>query len=200
MKKPRLLLFDLGNVLVRFVPEQFSKSLGLDDQESRNRYGEGVRDLTNQYESGKFSTKEYFSLLRSYFANRFDVEELEQAFRSVLTDPVPGMEELVRRATAQLPSALVSNTNEYHFSSVLPRIPALKFLPKRYLSYQLGIIKPRSEFYQYIVRNEKVQPNEMLFIDDVEENLRSAEQAGMVGFQFRDAEGLEKELVDLSVL
>ncbi len=200
MKKPRLLLFDLGNVLVRFVPDQFPKSLGLDGRDARAQYDQGMRDLTNQYESGKFSTKEYFLLLRSFFGNRFDVGELEQAFLSVLTDPIPGMEELVRKATAQLPSVLVSNTNEYHFSTVLPRVPALKYLPKRYLSYQLGVIKPLPEFYQYIVRIEKVEPNEMLFIDDVEENLRSAELAGMMGFQFQDAAGLERELINRGVL
>jgi len=200
MKEPRLLLFDLGNVLVRVVPDRFSKSLGLDTQESRNRYGEGVREVTNLYEAGKCSTEEYFRSLGSYFGNRFTAQELEHAFSSVLTDPIPGMERLVRIATERLPSALVSNTNPFHFTSVLPRITALRYLPKRYLSYELGVIKPLPEFYQHVVRAETVKPSEMLFIDDIEENVKSAEQAGMMGYLFRDAAGLEHELVKLGVL
>jgi HAD superfamily hydrolase (TIGR01509 family) len=200
MKKPRLLLFDLGNVLVRFFPDRFPQSLGLDLHDARSQYEHEMRNLTNQYEAGKCSTKEYFTSLRSFLGNRFEIKELEQAFLSVLTDPIPGMEELVREASARVPSALVSNTNEYHFSTVLPRVPALKYLPKRYLSYQLGVLKPLPEFYQHVIRNEKVTAHEMLFIDDVEQNVKSAEQAGMVGYQFRDAAGLEKELATLGVL
>ncbi len=200
MKKPRLLLFDLGNVLVRFLPDRFPKNLGLGTREAQTLYEGGMRELTNKFESGQFSTQEYFSQLRTFFGNRFDVDQLELAFLSVLTDPVPGMEEMVRKATAQLPAALVSNTNEYHFSTISPRVPALGYLPRRYLSYQLGVIKPLPEFYQRVIRNEKISPGEMLFIDDVEENVRRAEQAGMMGYQFSNAEELEKMLVDIGVL
>jgi HAD superfamily hydrolase (TIGR01509 family) len=200
MKRPRLLLFDLGNVLVRFFPDRFPQFLGLDLRDARSQYELEMRNLTNQYEAGKCSTEEYFASLRSFMENRFEIRELEQAFLSVLTDSIPGMEELVRNASARVPSALVSNTNEYHFASVLPKVPALKYLPKRYLSYQLGVIKPLPEFYQHVIRNEKVAPHEMLFIDDVEQNVKSAEQAGMVGYQFHDAKELEKELVKLGVL
>lgn len=200
MKKPRLLLFDLGNVLIQLDLERFSKTLGIDTQDARNHFGQGLRVLTDQYESGKCTTEEYFSSLRSFFVDRFDIASLEKAFGSVLTNPMPGMEDLVRRATAKLPSALVSNTNEYHFSSVLPRVPALQYLPKRYLSYQMRALKPFPDFYEYIIRNERVAPNEMLFIDDVEQNVKGAEQAGMVGYQFRDAAGLEEALIGLGVL
>ncbi len=200
MTKPGLLLFDLGNVLVRFEPDRFSAALGLGLQDSQNHYERSVRDLTNRYEAGKCSTSEYFSFLREFLNNRFDLRTLESAFLSVLTDTIPGMEDLVRRATAQVPSALVSNTNEYHFSSVLTRVPALQHLTKRYLSYQVGVIKPSPEFYQYIVRHEKVQPKEMLFIDDVAENVEAARQAGMMAYQFRNAEELEMTLRDLKVL
>lgn len=200
MRKPHLLLFDLGNVLVRFIPDQFPKTLGLDGRDVQTQYESGMREFTNKYESGRLSTQEYFSLLQSFLGERFDVLELKRAFLSVLTDPIPGMEELVRRATAKVPAALVSNTNEYHFSSVLPKVPALRHLPKRYLSYQLGVIKPLPEFYQVVIRSENAKPDEMLFIDDVEENVKCAEQAGMVGCQFRTAEELEKIFVSSGVL
>ncbi len=200
MTKPQLLLFDLGNVLVQLDLDQFSKSLGVDIHNARNHYGQGVRELTNKYEAGRCSTKEYFSSLRSFLDNRFDVTALQKAFQSVLTDPMPGMEDLVRRATAQVPAVLVSNTNEFHFTDVLPRVPALNYLPKRYLSYQLHALKPFPEFYQYIIRHENVEPNEMLFIDDVEENVEGARMEGMAGYQFRNAAGLEKVLINFGVL
>ena len=200
MTKPRLLLFDLGNVLVRFEPDKFSRALGIDPGSSKYHYESSIRDLTNKFESGKCSTDEYFASLRTYLNNKFDESLLRQAFLSVLTDPIPGMEDLVRRATERLPAAVVSNTNEYHFSSVLPRIHALDYLPKRYLSYQLGVIKPLPEFYERVKKGGNVRPEEMLFIDDVEKNIEAANDAGMSGHLFRGAEGLEKHLKELDVL
>ncbi len=200
MRKPRLLLFDLGNVLVKFEPDRFSRALGLDPNSSQYHYESSVRDLTNRFESGKCSTDEYFASLRAYLHNKFNDSLLRKAFLSVLTDPIPGMEDLIRRATERLPAAVVSNTNEYHFSSVLPRIHALDFLPRRYLSYQLGVIKPLPEFYERVKRGESAEPEEMLFIDDVEKNIDAAKKAGMSGHLFRGAEGLEKHLMSLGVL
>lgn len=200
MTKPKLLLFDLGNVLVRFEPDRFSRALGLSIQDARNHYEQGVRELTNRYESGKSSTEEYLTTLRTFLNDRFDIPALRVAFLSVLTDPIPGMENLVWRATAIIPSALVSNTNELHFSTILPRVPALKQLPKCYLSYELGVVKPLPEFYQYIVDHENVEPDQMLFIDDVAENVAAAERAGMVGFHFDGAERLEEHLKKVGVL
>jgi HAD superfamily hydrolase (TIGR01509 family) len=200
MTKPRLLLFDLGNVLVRFEPDRFTSVLGLDAHDARHHYENKMRELTNRYESGGCTTSEYFASLSAFLQNRFDEATLKEAFLSVLTDPIPGMEEVVREATARVPAAVVSNTNEAHFSSVLPRVPALRHLPKRYLSYQIGVIKPSQEFYQFILRNEKVQPNEMLFIDDVRQNISAAEQAGMAGYQFDGAEQLRNHLKTLGVL
>lgn len=200
MSKPQLLLFDLGNVLVQLDLDRFSKVLGIDAADAENHFGKGLRVLTDQYERGIRTTNEYFASLRSNFENRFDVVTLEKAFESVLTDPMPGMENLVRRVTTKLPAALVSNTNEYHFSSVLPRIPALQYLPNRYLSYEMGALKPYPEFYDYIIRHEQVKPEEMLFIDDLKANVEAATRAGMRGYQFRNAAELEDELRNLGVL
>jgi HAD superfamily hydrolase (TIGR01509 family) len=200
MTKPRLLLFDLGNVLVRFIPDRFSEVLGLDMRDVRNTYEGPVRELTNRYESGGFTTDEYFNQLGAMFGNRFGIDRLKKAFGSVLPEPIPGMEDLVRRAAQKTPSVVVSNTNEYHFSDVLPRTPALKYLPKRYLSYQIGAIKPSKRFFEHVIRNETVPPGEMLFIDDVLRNVEAAEKAGMVGYQFRNVAELEKMLKKLEVL
>ncbi len=200
MSTPQLLLFDLGNVLVKFEPDLFSKSLGLGLDNTQSHYESSMRELTNRYEAGKVSTSEYFASLREFLRNKYDLQTIEQAFLSVLTDPIPGMEDLVRRVTARMPAAVVSNTNETHFSSVLPRVPALRYLPKRYLSYQVGYIKPSEEFYQYIIRNEQVPPRDMLFIDDVRDNIVAAEKAGIPGFQFSGAEGLRHHLETIGVL
>ncbi|HEY6950930.1 MAG TPA: HAD-IA family hydrolase, partial [Bacteroidota bacterium] len=78
--------------------------------------------------------------------------------------------------------------------------PALKYLSKRYLSYQVGFIKPMPGFYEYILRHETVPPGDMLFIDDIAENIGAAQQAGMQGHIFQSAVELRRLLSNLKTL
>jgi HAD superfamily hydrolase (TIGR01509 family) len=200
LKTPRLVLFDLGNVLVRYYPERFWKTLGLDADGAKAPFEQGVRKVTVQYESGECSTEEYFRSLGAAFDGRCEAAMLLRAFESVLTDPIPGMEELVRKVAERVPSALVSNTNDYHLNKILPKVPALAYLPKRYVSYQLHVMKPLPGFYEQVIRNESVDRDEMLFIDDVEDNVTGAVQAGMIGYQFRNTGELETLLIERGIL
>lgn len=199
MTKPGLVLFDLGNVLVRFTPDQFWKSLGLADSE-RRQYEQSVRVLSIQYESGDCATEEYFNSLVSVLGNRFDRERLLRAFESVLTDPIPGMEDIVRRVSAKIPSALVSNTNEHHYNFSVRTISSLRFLPKHYVSYELHVMKPAAPFYEYVIRDSNNSPSACIFIDDMEENVVGARAAGMEAIRFHDAGQLEQDLTRLGVL
>lgn len=199
MTKLSLVLFDLGNVLVRFTPDQFWKSLGFVDND-RRQYEQAVRELSVRYESGNCSTEEYFNSLVSAFGNRFEKEKLIRAFESVLTDPIPAMEDVVRRVSARIPSALVSNTNEHHYTFSVRTIPSLRFLPKHYVSYELHVMKPLAAFYDYVIRDSNNAPSACLFIDDMEENIVGARAAGMEAIRFHDAGQLEQDLTRLGVL
>lgn len=48
-----------------------------------------------------------------------------------------------------------------------------------YLSYRLGVMKPDPKFFQIVLENEHILPEESLFIDD---GLRNIEVADRLGF------------------
>jgi len=110
------------------------------------------------------------------------------------------MQDIVSRATQRVSTALVSNTNEFHYNYCTEAIPAMKMLPRHYLSYKLGVMKPRPEFYSKVLDAEQRNPHETLLIDDVEENVKGAEKAGLVGILFKNADELEKKLKEQKVI
>lgn len=199
MSKPKVVLFDLGNVLVDFRPVSFWNMLGLRNDADRKPYEAGVEKAGAKFESGLIHTGQFLEELESVFEKEFGVKELQTAVASVLTDPVEGMESVVREAARTALVGLVSNTNEFHYAYCLSAIPALKLLPKHYLSYKLGVMKPDALFYRKVIEDQNLDPSEMLFIDDVEENIRAAEKAGMKGIVFENAGKLEEELKRLVV-
>lgn len=193
MSPPRVVLFDLGNVLVHLRLERFWDALNEPDTARRQRVGHELREMGKIYEVGRMTTEEFRKAASMIVGNHSTVD-IERAFLGVLPEPLEGMEDLVQRISAQASTALVSNTNPLHFDHCLRTVPSLRHLQRFYVSYELKALKPDPTFYAGVVKGEGIDPSSMLFIDDVEENIEGARRAGMSGVVFRGIDRLRGEL------
>jgi putative hydrolase of the HAD superfamily len=198
MRKDRAVLFDLGNVLVRIHPEAFAATLGVSESE-RGRYRPRVIAATQRYERGELTTDEYFADLSGIFKGRYPRPKLEEAMRNVIGKPIPGMAKLLERAAKAVTVALVSNTNDFHFSYCQKNFPFLSHIPSYFLSWKMGVLKPDAEYYSQVIRGINLPPDQAVFIDDLAENIEGAVKAGMVGILFREVESLTEKLNELGV-
>ncbi|MCX6122279.1 MAG: HAD family phosphatase [Ignavibacteriales bacterium] len=200
MGQIKTLLFDLGNVLAYIDFNEFWRSLGLVRPEEIAPFADGYKSWTRQYETGFISTSEYLSGLQSVFGRRFNVKQLKQAFENIIQEPVDGMLDIVKHVSQEHRTALVSDTNEIHYRLSLKKLVVLSILQKHYLSYQLRVMKPARGFYDAIIKDQKIDPSEMLLIDDLITNVNGAQAAGMQAIKFENPAKLEKTLKDLGVL
>ncbi|MCU0454257.1 MAG: HAD family phosphatase [Bacteroidetes bacterium] len=193
MSLPRVVLFDLGNVLVYLRLERFWDTLHEPDAERRQRIGHDLREMGKVYEGGRMTTDEFRHEALKIVGSR-KAADIERAFLGVLPEPVEGMEELVRKVAEQASTALVSNTNPLHFDHCLRTAPSLRHLRRFYLSYELKALKPDPAFYEGVVRGERLESSSMLFIDDLPENIEGARRAGVQGIVFRGIKELTEDL------
>jgi glucose-1-phosphatase len=200
MGQIKTLLFDLGNVLAYIDFDKFWRSLGLVRPEEIAPFADGYKSWTRQYETGFISTNEYLNGLNSVFGNRFNNKQLEHAFASIILEPVNGMMDVVKRVSRTYQTALVSNTNEIHYKLSLKKFEMLSVLYKHYLSYQMHVMKPAQGFYNAIIKDQKIDSAEMLFIDDLLVNVEGAQEAGMQAVKFENPEKLKVTLKILGVL
>jgi putative hydrolase of the HAD superfamily len=63
-----------------------------------------------------------------------------------------------------------------------------------YASNKMGVSKPHRDFYRYILKSERVKPENTVFIDDTEENVISASKLGIRSIWFKDAVGLRSDI------
>jgi putative hydrolase of the HAD superfamily len=196
----KTVLFDLGNVLAYIDFSAFWRDLGFLRAEEIVPFRDGYTSLTLQYETGYISTDDYLNGLRTVFNNKFTIVQLEQAFSCIIRSPVEGIAEIIQKVSQTHQTALVSNTNEIHYSYTQSKVPILTSLQKHYLSYQLHVMKPARGFYDAIIRDQKIFPSKMLFIDDVTENVKAAKYAGMQAIKFEGTAQLETSLKTLGVL
>ncbi len=194
MNQFEVVLFDLGNVLVQVDVLNFPRSLGFQSVEELDPVVSKILELQQQYEAGNFATDDFFHEVERILQNKFTREELKRAFSTIICEPINGMETLVQNISKKYRTGLVSNTSEFHYKESLQKVPALKYLSKHYVSYQLKTLKPSKKFYDIVLNDLKCNPERIIFIDDLATNVEGAVQAGMVGIQFQNPAQLQADL------
>ncbi len=197
MRKTKAIAFDLGNVLVRIHPERFLASLGISDLGRQRELKEGLVETVRLYERGTLTTYDCLEKLGELLEFEFEKDAIRHAFAMILGDPIPGMDRLVERAARHHAVALVSNTNPIHIALAETTVPSLASLPIRFLSYEMRTLKPEAAYYEKVVRGLALEPGEIAFVDDRQENIDAAESAGMTGVLFHDPESLNQHLQGL---
>jgi putative hydrolase of the HAD superfamily len=64
----------------------------------------------------------------------------------------------------------------------------------RVISCRLNLCKPEAGIYEHLLRTYALEPEETLFVDDVQKNLDAAARLGMKTLRFENAAQCEREL------
>jgi len=195
-------LFDLGNVLINFNHRIISQRLSLCTPEERQStsleddihtfiFGDGEQSSPNvQLDRGTKSIDE----LHNDVVQQFDIDVSNATFREIWSsifadelnaDAIGCLNQLRGHG---LNIAICSNTNSAHWIPLLDQHAVLKDLATNgtcFLSYELGKQKADAGFFDGIAEITKSPPSHHLLIDDLDENCRSAESAGMHAILFR---------------
>lgn len=100
--------------------------------------------------------------------------------------PNPQMEELVQNLkNHEYQVGILSNMDEdngenYKEKGYLNAFPT----KNRFLTYECKLLKPNKEYYEYVCDTMNLEPYEILFIDDHEQNVNVASDCGMYAIQF----------------
>jgi HAD superfamily hydrolase (TIGR01509 family) len=199
MSRPTL-IFDLGGVLLHIRYNRFLETLGLNHELNETLLLEKMMPHGGLYESGKISTEEFFHRLHHALNTTADEKRLHEAWLSILDGEIEGMLELVDRFAREDSLYLLSNTNPLHFEYAVRKFPLLHHFKHYFVSYKIGAMKPAPEIYHHVVQTLGKQPEELLFIDDMEKNVIGARKVGMQSELFAGVTPLKKMLEKIMTL
>ena len=78
---------------------------------------------------------------------------------------------------------LLSNISKY-FADHEGEIPVLKHFERKIFSARCGKVKPNREIFEHLCKECDILPNETLFVDDSEKNIKGAQNYGIKGYLF----------------
>jgi glucose-1-phosphatase len=194
------LLFDFGNVIVNVdfdrTMARWAKHAKCDPRHLSSRWSQD--DAYKRHERGNIDANAYFAALRgSLGIDLSDVQFLD-GWNAIFAGVVPGIEEQLHAAKARWPLYVFSNTNPAHEAHFIPAYAdTLKHFRKLYLSSSIGLRKPDREAFEYVARDIGAAPANILFFDDVLENVEGARVAGLRAVHVRSSADVAKALADL---
>lgn len=120
-------------------------------------------------------------------------------YNDIFTPNGPAIDVLGRIKRAGYRTLLLSNTDPERFAFVRRRFPEVLFFDGYVLSYELKLLKPDPAIYRAAVRQAGSEPGRCVFIDDMEENVAGARDAGLAGILYRPETDLDAELKKLGL-
>jgi len=190
------LVFDLGNVLISFKPAEFF---------DKKDYPESIKskilsDIFGSKEwlmldNGDINTSQAIDLIAS--KSTLNKEEIAHIFnlRTELIFPLDQNVRLLPGLKKQGFSLyFLSNFPMDLFEEVKTGYYFFKYFDGGVISAEAKSSKPDKRIYEILMEKYNLVPNQCLFIDDLEVNVKAAETAGMNGLVTFGALGISKEI------
>lgn len=197
----RTLIFDIGQVLIQFRGREYINEFGFDQDTSEKLYQATVSSpwwVEMDRGLSKEAAKEGMKAMYPELA-----KELEIFFNHTYRIVKPF--DYARNLLKQLKEMgykiyLLSNYGEDMFLESVERFTFREFTDGEVISYREKVIKPEREIYQILLERYQIQPEEAIFIDDNEANIKGAQAVGLHTILFHDYEQLKKELYPYEIM
>ncbi|RLD10851.1 MAG: hypothetical protein DRI44_04945 [Chlamydiae bacterium] len=205
------ILFDLGNVFITVQPE---RALSMLSEFMDTRTAEAIKKEPNEFlkkicndqelfETGKITMPEFFSRLKNKFGLKMNIEQFENVWCSMFSRK----KDVIKFATELSKNYkifILSNTNETHINHLIDALPIFDFVSGTAFSHEIGYLKPQQDFYFKALKKLNINADESIFIDDLEDNVKAAAEAGITSFKFENLiklkNDMEKEIKKINIL
>jgi putative hydrolase of the HAD superfamily len=180
----RNIVFDLGNVLISFVPSEYLK---------KKNYPSNIRNTIindifksgewKKLDNGDITVTEAIEAIAARSALKREEIALVFNFRIDLMFPLDDNVRLLPELKKHgFRVYYLSNFHLDTFEIVRNDYYFFRYFDGGVISADIKLSKPDIKIYRHFLDKYSLKPEECLYIDDIEENILGAESAGMVCF------------------
>ena len=182
------IIFDLGGVVldldVDLSATAFAELSGLSKEEIYRKFLD--EDWSSTFEKGAIDAAAFRHNLCKSLDTELSDRQIDKAWNAMLVAIPLSRLQLVDDLRNKYQTFVLSNTNAIHietFKNMVVKTTSggsiTDYFDKVYYSNELGMRKPDSEIFSYVIDLNNLIPEETLFIDDMEENVIAAQALGI---------------------
>ncbi|MEK6837783.1 MAG: HAD family phosphatase [Nanoarchaeota archaeon] len=201
------IITDLGGVLIDVGKEKMCAELAKHSQLSAEEIGKHLSGLVvhssgpeRDLSKGLITPSQFFAAVSKQLQLRgLSFQEFERIYSDRFT-PKKDVLSIIRKVSKRFAVAMLSNTNEMHYKYWAKTLGEdMKIFKELVLSFRIHAAKPDSKIFLEAGRRLGVEPQQCVFIDDIEEYVKAARKVGMLGIRFTSAEQLWTDLEKIGI-
>ena len=191
------IIFDFGGVILDIDPQLTVNELvklGFSDFD-KLMTPKFTESIIGKFERGILTPEVFRAKLKEFLEIDITDQQLDDAWNSLLYDIPAERIEIIENVKKNYQIILLSNSNEIHYD-LFVRDLQLRFgyrefdelFHKAYFSFDLHLLKPDPDIYEFVINQHGFTPGETLFIDDKIENIEAAKKLGLLTYQLEKPE------------
>ena len=196
------IIFDFGNVLVKFDPHMLYDSVFGGDVEKAEWFHQNVTTPTfyDRIDRGDDFAQCISDLQKQHPDYAEEIALYDTRYHDMVGKALPGMTELLTELKARGYNLYGLTNWSYKVYAVMERVPIFRLLNGSVISSEEHLIKPDLRIYNRLVDKFKLQPSDCVFVDDRQVNVDAAIASGMHALLFTGSDQLRKDLLKLGTL
>jgi len=209
MKHIKNIIFDLGGVIINLdilaTIDAFNQISNVPFESIYNQAKQNP--IFNLFDKGEISEFDFFNEIRKELRFKGSDELLYAAWNRMLLDVPEERLDLLVELKPQYNTYLLSNTNETHisvFERELYQNQGVRnfndYFDKVYYSCRIGMRKPDQEIFEYVIKKNKLVPQETIFIDDSIQHVKAAGECGINAYLLSPNMEVRDLLLELNLL
>ena len=189
MQNIKNIIFDYGNVIFEINFEKAQQALfqlGIADIETFFSHKKH-NAIFDEFESASISPAQFRDEIRKAANNpALTDQQIDAAWNSLLIGVPESVHETVLKVKDHYRTFLLSNNNEIHYNYIVDYLRRefemednSSLFEKTYYSQHMFLRKPNVAIFEQVIRENNLNPEETLFIDDSPQHLEGAKKAGL---------------------
>jgi len=200
-----IIIFDFGNVLIDL---DYSKAIASfnellkTDWNLTDQLPHKLVEWINVFESGMLAEESFLWKFQHNFDTNLDPINIISAWNSLLVGMPSERFPFLLELRKKYKTYLLSNTNSLHISWIRNYLKnehqvmnwETDYFEKVFYSHEILCRKPERLIYKYVMQQIEGKASDIIFIDDVEENIIAANAAGWYGVLHKPSYRIEDKL------
>ena len=197
----KLIIFDLGNVLIPLRTERLIEALKRDSQRPQDELRALIHavELVDPLERGQLSLEQFFAQIKKQLALTWEFEQFLPLWNDILVENAT-VGDLLGRLRPRYQLAAITNIDVVHEAYILNTWPAFRQIHHWVASCQVGLRKPQPEIYRLALERAGVAPSAAVYLDDRADFIEAAGRLGIRGVQVTHPSRVLEHLRELGIV
>ncbi len=202
MVQPKTVVFDVGNVLLRWDPMTlYRKVFGTKSEAEWFLANICTMDWNLEQDRGRTWAEAVALLKQDHPEWAVEIAAYDERWTEMLSGAIEGSVAILLALKDRGDKVYaITNFSAEKWAIAKTMFPFLSLFDGTIVSAHERLLKPGAEIYQCLLSRYSLRASDLLFVDDSLKNVAAAREVGMHAHHFVDAQGFAEELAQRGIL